>query len=205
MMGLLTASSVYMTGCSIQTDEASPDGSVPFDDEAPLDDEANDELAATAQASAPAYDPSQACRNNPNEYNCTGAEVGPACSSDAYTLPPAASDASLRVVVKYSPACKSAWARAVNKSNVARIVRAEVERPYPAFFRATERLRAPQEVLRSPMVFLGNPGSGRCAFARAELREQGGVLVTRLGTACLSPAPTPPPPDPDPEPEPGQL
>jgi hypothetical protein len=137
-------------------------------------------LGLAPEARAQARD--QACLSAPSEANCSG--VFPdSCNVDAITLQPTAEDARIRVTVRYSPRCRSAWSRVINKTAATRTTQATIIRADGANFQVAPPV-ASGDAARSAMVFLGQ---GLCASSKGALLDDFGQVLSQLVTGCLYP------------------
>ncbi len=133
--------------------------------------------AATVQASS-------SCQVSPSNANCTYQDPQlTGCNTDALTIYATEDPGRLRVAVRYSPTCQSAWARVVNLSTFPNSsIIAQIGRNDGVTAARSAALPTTAEV--SPMVYLGTRFS---AQAIGQLYDQYGILRAQVSTPFVRP------------------
>ena len=144
--------------------------------------------AAMSGPARPKLDAST-CAAFPSQATCDFQEVG-VCSSDAVTLADAVTGSPFRVRVflRYSSLCQSAWARATNLDELFFLnVSARIRRNDGAT--TMSMAFYPDTDAKSKMLFIGPPGSLlSCARAIGSLEGiQNGSPVSQARTPCEFP------------------
>lgn len=124
------------------------------------------------------------CQAFPGNSSCTGQDPQrTGCEADAYTLTVAEVTNTLRAAVRYSPTCRSAWARAVNLTTISgsRITAGVVRSDGTAYSRLAIY---PTTAVTSPMVYIGN---GASAKATATLQTNSGSIISLVQTGFARP------------------
>ncbi|HEY0604822.1 MAG TPA: DUF2690 domain-containing protein [Herpetosiphonaceae bacterium] len=142
-------------------------------------------LVPVATFAAPAAQPAQllsACQLSPSRTNCDYQDPqATGCNNDAYNLAQADSLGVVRAVVRYSPSCKSAWARAVNLSNQPNTrITAQIARNTGGLTARTEIY--PTTAAVSNMLYIGD---GSLAQATATLQNSYGQILGQSRTGWV--------------------
>ena len=148
-------------------------------------------LVPVATFAAPAARPTEllsACQLSPSRTNCDYQDPqATGCNNDAYNLAQADQLGVLRAVVRYSPSCKSAWARAVSLGSqpYSRIT-AQITRSTGGITSGiTSRAEMyPSTAAVSNMVYIGD---GSLARAIATLQNSSGQIITQVQTGLVKP------------------
>ncbi len=136
----------------------------------------------TPEPTPPAYYSS--CQLYPSDAYCTGQDPeAMGCTYDAYTLSKAEVPGKIRIVVRYSPSCRSAWAKGVNLSyQPDTILTAQIMRNDGTS--SAQSVVYPTIRVLSPMVFVN---SGQTVRAIGFLSDIYGTLITQVQTGFVQP------------------